>query len=606
MKSLKALLLLLLVPALSWGAGNEPFNPVPNVPWTVLSPELVRQWQLKEGPSVFSKYFHSDFVVSGGLHVISATCISPAFSVSAFTSAGNHVTATGIAIDYCSPPISASASDSCDVIASAATPSGTDYKQVPGTNIYVNCTAVDTALPPDSAMLMRTTISSSAITAIRDLRKPSSFAVQGVYDITDPLYGAVSGQDSTAAIRSAINAQSGNIVRIPSGIYTISSKITIDTPHTVRIIGDSNSSVFKRSPSMSEDMFLVRTGGVDFYSIFFYDDGTDCTRLGGAIYMTGLSLTDRAGFSRLDNIRISSTAACGIWEYGIYINGSNLRVPGTAGVRDIIINNSYFFGVRTPGKTIFMDTCVNCFISNVGIFGAPTAIIQGVWIQGWDGVTNWSDSIYISNSEVLGNFYVEGNNVSYVGGRVGNAAATPTISIPATSTNVYISALTVPAANISNLGFNTIVAQNQPAAGSSTTHSTFPTGTGAIEGLTIVGSVNTPDYQGITRIAGNKVSGNPLARLMSGVLGSGSTWEFGISNDYGLGVNLHPVVIDRFGIQATAGFGMRFEGILQVNLPNLAINGMITYCTDCTELDPCTGGGAGAFAQRIAARWKCN
>lgn len=41
-------------------------------------------------------------------------------------------------------------------------------------------------------------------------------------------------------------------------------------------------------------------------------------------------------------------------------------------------------------------------------------------------------------------------------------------------------------------------------------------------------------------------------------------------------------------------------------LPAGPVNGMIIYCSDCNIANPCTSGGTGAFAKRIAGAWVCN
>ena len=42
------------------------------------------------------------------------------------------------------------------------------------------------------------------------------------------------------------------------------------------------------------------------------------------------------------------------------------------------------------------------------------------------------------------------------------------------------------------------------------------------------------------------------------------------------------------------------------NLPAPPVNGMLTYCSDCTIANPCASGGTGAFAKRLNGAWICN
>jgi hypothetical protein len=46
-------------------------------------------------------------------------------------------------------------------------------------------------------------------------------------------------------------------------------------------------------------------------------------------------------------------------------------------------------------------------------------------------------------------------------------------------------------------------------------------------------------------------------------------------------------------------------GVAFASLPTVS-DGVIVYCTDCTEADPCAGSGTGSIAKKIHSRWKCN
>ena len=52
---------------------------------------------------------------------------------------------------------------------------------------------------------------------------------------------------------------------------------------------------------------------------------------------------------------------------------------------------------------------------------------------------------------------------------------------------------------------------------------------------------------------------------------------------------------------------MRFTaGVTFSQLQSIADNGVIVYCADCTQANPCAAGGGGALAKRLAQVWVCN
>jgi hypothetical protein len=56
---------------------------------------------------------------------------------------------------------------------------------------------------------------------------------------------------------------------------------------------------------------------------------------------------------------------------------------------------------------------------------------------------------------------------------------------------------------------------------------------------------------------------------------------------------------------ATGGAGWALGAVTFANL-GTPTNGVIIYCSDCTEADPCAGSGTGALAKRINSVWVCN
>jgi hypothetical protein len=90
-------------------------------------------------------------------------------------------------------------------------------------------------------LIAEITVASSEISAIGDLRVPSSYARNGTYDVTDPLYGGVAddstdiGPAARLAVAAAV-AQNGRVVRIPQGVYAIATSIEI--PEGIEVRGD--------------------------------------------------------------------------------------------------------------------------------------------------------------------------------------------------------------------------------------------------------------------------------------------------------------------------------------------------------------------------------
>jgi hypothetical protein len=70
------------------------------------------------------------------------------------------------------------------------------------------------------------------------------------------------------------------------------------------------------------------------------------------------------------------------------------------------------------------------------------------------------------------------------------------------------------------------------------------------------------------------------------------------------------------GTDSTVQENIRFAGGSQpysqwaattfANLPGTPVNGMMTYCSDCTIANPCAASGTGAFARRLNGVWVCN
>lgn len=194
---------------------SDPINPIPTVPWATTAPALIRTWQLYEDASTRGR-MGIKFIYSGGLHATSASLTTVAFATEAFVP--ERVAQTSVAITYST----ASANDVCWTIISSDQDGIAGWTRVGSTSYYFRCqnntTPLQPTLPPNSAWLSEEIILASAISQVLDLRVPYSFIRNGIYDITDPLYGAVPDEstDNALAIETALmSAPDGIVVYIP-------------------------------------------------------------------------------------------------------------------------------------------------------------------------------------------------------------------------------------------------------------------------------------------------------------------------------------------------------------------------------------------------------
>lgn len=358
MKMKRFFLLILLVPSISLGAGNETINTMPPNSPNLFYPQAQNMWK-NELPNVMKRYVPSDFVHSGGLHGTSGSCTSSSFSLEGFTSNGNRVTANGsggqTSINYGAPNIGANCSnDVCWVAASTvaqATIPSSDFQRVGTSNLYANCSSDDEPTwPADTVKLMKVTLSSNAITAVEDLRRPSSYARNGTYDITDPLYGAIADNSTdiapaaTLAIAAA-KAQRGHVITIPKGKYVVNSVIFVDAGVTIQGEGwspsiafnqiDEANGTFIRHTSTSANAIWLNHSGSGVRNISFYQDHP----------------APGVGWAPVD------------YPFVILINHETLAIS------DITIENIYFYNINKGIAQVSTDNVNSGRVHIYNIFG---------------------------------------------------------------------------------------------------------------------------------------------------------------------------------------------------------------------------------------------
>lgn len=258
-RSRLTLALWLFVVSGAWGAGNEPVHPVPNATSSTFNTRNQTFLQ-QELPAVLSRYLPTPrgLVLSGGLHAPAASCTSALFSLEAFTTAGNRITADGAggtaSINYAAPAIAANCTtpgtDVCWVVgSSAAVPTlpGSAYQRAGTSNLYVDCTsATEPPLPADSVALMKVSITDGALSAVTDLSPPRSVVGARLGGVFAADYGAVfvaggaaavTADDCGLAIQAAHDALPAEGGTIYLGLGACLLKTTVVLTKRVTLVG---------------------------------------------------------------------------------------------------------------------------------------------------------------------------------------------------------------------------------------------------------------------------------------------------------------------------------------------------------------------------------
>lgn len=398
------LFLFLLIPSLALSAGNETINLLPDSNKSSFRTESQNFWK-NELPQVISKYFLGDFVVSGGLHTPVGACVSPTFSVEAFTNAGNHISDEST-INYGAAPVGGNClNDTCWVVGSssaAATLPGSSYKKSGISNYYVNCVSpTEPTQPVDTVKLMKVTLSGGSISAVADLRRPASYSRSGVYRLDDPLYGGKcdgtangGGTDNTPAWNIIVNNLKSHpgVIEIPSGFCTFNSKPDgIAYGITVRGEGENVSYLVRNYTEadvsrgfIDMDAGIVGApnlgGGVERLTIWA-PPGTS----GGSGINIQSSATIAQGQVLIDWIRISGD---GTYNYPIRVDGS-LKITDASGVRFVVIRHAFLSRHTEVG--LLLIGVNHGIITQVGIFSGEAGSVDLIVDGGTGGGVQTND-----------------------------------------------------------------------------------------------------------------------------------------------------------------------------------------------------------------------
>lgn len=237
-----ALWILSLVLCVGLASAQQSHQTMPSATSSTFNSRL-QDYLLKEPGDRLKETGPKSFVASGGLHATSGSMVSASFATTAYGSNGHYINQASNAIDYSA--VGCAGTDTAWVVALEASSGsvGGNFTRVGSTRYAVDCTsATQPTLPSGGAWLMRVTIAGSALSAVLDLRLPASYVKQGRYDITDPLYGAVAGADSTTAIQAAVTGANGRTVYFPAGTYIVTAGITdqdtVDLSEGTKLVGD--------------------------------------------------------------------------------------------------------------------------------------------------------------------------------------------------------------------------------------------------------------------------------------------------------------------------------------------------------------------------------
>jgi hypothetical protein len=292
------------------------------------------------------------FVVSGGLPATSATTTLAAFATIAYVqnntqglqyvdqaaaSVGPLTGGNGvywIAIDH----------DLSSAVSGWTRQVGTHY-------LWQKVTA-QPANPVGALVLASATVSGGAITAIGDVRLPESVIDAGVYNVRDPLYGAIGDgiTDDTDSLQDAVNAlPSGGILLIPQGTYL--HNLTID----FRVIAGRATLKMANSTATSQ-------GGVEFLA---------CTD--GLI--EGLQIDQ----NRANRTPIASSAALGITvlENSARLTFRDCRVINACLDGIYVSNNNP--GSATNPQDITFENCssYNSYRNNASLIAGNRITMRG-------------------------------------------------------------------------------------------------------------------------------------------------------------------------------------------------------------------------------------
>jgi len=337
----------------------------------------------------------------------------------------------------------------------------------------VDCTYSTTStlpppvLPADSVYLLKATIVNGAVTAVKDLRQPASFARTGVYDITDPLYGAVGDgtTDDTAAIQAALSAN-GNVVVCPTGSYKVTSTLEITRAVHFKGLGPRPGSqqtspddrwrgcalnhafngTFLNIPGISGDVNGPQGTTIENMLLRqVYGNGSAAA--GIAINIVKTSATYWATWTRL--IGLSNQYDVGVvddWTYAVVIDG-DASSAAPYNTRDHGIYDSWFVCYTNATGCVLFNAVANVQVTNLFLQGDKS-----------DFTLTGADNNHRSSNNMMANVKVSGTLTfdwadynTCAGCQLNNLTFTTHATGNFVDGNLAISNVTMPAGSTTNV-----------------------------------------------------------------------------------------------------------------------------------------------------------
>ena len=369
--------------------------------------------------------------------------------------------------------------------------------------------------------------------------------------------------DDTAAIQSAANV--GGRIFFPRGTYKLTGVVTLSVGAI--LFGEGEGTEILQSSTTLDAFNITATGQVGFYDLAIFQAASSTNGSAIRVSGTGVTQTDRVNVNNVffrDNFYGITVVQCA----EIKIIGCEFKNCQSRSINHLdsiaggakIIGNHIATGFAGTLTAIYVEKPAGLCIAGNSIGGHQRGIHFAVSHSG------------ASTVSITGNIIEDQTNECIY---FNQAVAAKTLGSVVISSNEM--------ANPGVAGF-----------------SLDTTGTWA-ENISIIGNTiaNAPD--GILLSGGRKImiSGNQIDGGTRGInVGTGATL----------------VQIGPNDITSPAAYGGAFTTPVLLSLsPSQTFaqlsamqNGSMVYCSDCNIANPCTSGGTGAVAKRIAGAWVCN
>lgn len=222
--------------------------------------------------------------------------------------------------------------------------------------------------PAESAgmiLIAKATVAAGIISAVEDIRIPSSYARAGVYALTDPLYGGVcdGSTDNATAFAAAIAGvpSTGGIITVPPSLYgicMIGSSVTLSKKVIIRGSGmqdatanAAGATIIKKTAGATGPAFIITTPNVALENLI-----VDATA--GS---TGNGIDIRQPMARLTNVSVFNQAQDGIrvGQDGVTVNCNLCRLD------NIVTSNNGRHGLHIKHNLTSGQNANACTVTHI-------------------------------------------------------------------------------------------------------------------------------------------------------------------------------------------------------------------------------------------------